>query len=108
MSRSIRFVREVDDYEADAGAGHGHKEKYQALLQGAQAPGAMMALLHFPHSWGDAPDCASSNNSLTYYQLKGIWTLIVQVNLELPHMWYFSMQACLLQSHKSYSIRTVS
>lgn len=36
----IVLVHEVDDYQADAGAGHGHKKKYQNCFQGAQSPGA--------------------------------------------------------------------
>lgn len=66
----VIFVREVDDHKADAGAGHGHEEKYQTFFQGAQTLGATTTLLHvhFPRSGGDAPDCASSNNSAAYHQ----------------------------------------
>lgn len=64
MSRRVSFVSEVDDNKADAGTGHGHKEKYQDLFQGAHTSGLRMIVLriHFPHSGEDAPT--------TYYQLK--------------------------------------
>lgn len=72
MSGSVSFLHKVDDHEADAGSSHSHKEKYQTLLQGAQALGLAATLLqiHFLHSGRAAPDCASSNNSPVYHRHK--------------------------------------
>lgn len=70
MSRRVSLVGEVDGNEADADAGHGHEEKYQALFQGAHTPGPTTTLLHihFHRGSGAAPNCAFSNNSPAGYQ----------------------------------------